>query len=158
MGYVPFYSRLPKIAKRETRTVTILSKTPAGLPPGEYAFLECFCDEPGCDCRRVFFCVVSPYSQDALAVIAYGWEDRKFYARWFGSNDRRDLDDLRGPVLNLFSPQSKLAPAILEAFKQLLLPDTDYIDRVKQHYRLFRASIDGESGTRASGQRRRPRT
>lgn len=29
------------------------------LPPEEYSFIEMFCDEPECDCRRAFFTVIS---------------------------------------------------------------------------------------------------
>jgi hypothetical protein len=158
MGYAAFYTRCRELALRETRTMTILRRTSAGLPPGEYAFLEMFCDEPGCDCRRAFFYVISPGSKEALAVIAYGWEDRAFYARWMGSKDPRDLDGLQGPVLNLLSPQSKLAPAILEAFKEFLLTDSAYIERVKEHYKVFRSSIRGKARGRASRLKRRLRT
>jgi len=158
MGYVAFMSRYRELALRETRSLTVLRRTPAGLPPGEYAFLEMFCDEPGCDCRRAFFYVVTPGSRKALAVIAYGWEDRAFYARWMGSSDPGDLDGLQGPVLNLLSPQSKLAPAILEAFKEFLLTDSAYVERVKEHYKVFRSSIRGKARSRASGWKRRLRT
>jgi hypothetical protein len=88
MPYVPFHNLFPEIAEKETRTVTVLRKTEDGLPPGEYAFLELFCDEPGCDCRRVFFCVISSRRRDVQCVIAYGWEDRDFYVRWMGDDDR----------------------------------------------------------------------
>jgi hypothetical protein len=40
------------------------------------------------------------------------------------------------------SPQSNLAPAVLELFKKVLLQDRAYIKRVKEHYRIFRRSID----------------
>jgi hypothetical protein len=158
MGYSAFYTRFRELALRETRTMTILRRTSDGLPPGEYAFLEMFCDEPGCDCRRVFLYVISPNTQEALAVIAYGWEDRAFYARWMGSKNPRDLDELQGPVLNLLSPQSKLAPAILEAFKEFLLTDSAYVERLKEHYELFRSTIRGKARTRASRVKHRLRT
>jgi len=158
MGFAAFHTRFRELALRETRTITILHKTSAGLPPGEYAFLEMFCDEPGCDCRRAFFYVISPNSKEALAVIAYGWEDRAFYGRWMGSKDPRDMDELQGPVLNLLSPQSKMAPAILEAFKDFLLTDSAYVERVKEHYKVFRSSIRGKARGRASRLKRRLRT
>ena len=50
--------------------------------------------------------------------------------------------ELRGPILNLGSPQSVHAEAILELFTTLLLPDYAFMDRVKRHYRLFRATVD----------------
>ena len=73
MPYVLFRSRFPEIAERETRSVTVFGQPVTGLPAGDYGFLEMFCDEPRCDCRRVFFYVVSPRRRDPVAVIAYGW-------------------------------------------------------------------------------------
>lgn len=142
MPYVPFYSLFPEIAKRETRSVMLLQPSDAGLPPGDYGFLEFFCDETGCDCRRVFFCVMSERRRDVEAVIAYGWESPEFYRRWMGSNDPRDIAGLKGPILNLCSPQSAIASAILDMFQETLLPDRAYMDRVQRHYGMFRARID----------------
>lgn len=150
MSYVAFHERFREIAQREIRTVTLLREHDFGLPAGDYAFLEMFCDEPGCDCRRVFFYVVSSRRRDVEAVIAYGWESREFYARWMRSNDPQDIAGLQGPVLNLFSPQSKHAPAVLDLFKKVLLRDRAYIDRVKEHYRMFRAEIDRKNPGKGS--------
>lgn len=142
MPYVLFHDHLPEIAERETRTVTIMPNSNCGLPPGEYRFLEMFCDEPECDCRRVFFYVVSSISKKLEAVLTYGWESPAFYAKWLGHDDPHDIVQLKGPSLNVGSPQSHLAPSILELFRNVLLPDTSYIERVKDHYLLFREEID----------------
>ena len=142
MPYVAFHSRFPEIAERETRSVTLLCRSDAGLPAGDYGFLEMFCDEPQCDCRRVFFYVISSRRRDVEAVIAYGWESREFYARWMRDDDPSTIAALKGPSLNLCSPQSKIAPAILDLFRNLLLRDQAYMDRVKNHYRMFRTKID----------------
>jgi hypothetical protein len=145
MPYVQFHQRFPKIAERETRSVMIMRENEYGLPIADYGFLEFFCDEPGCDCRRVFLYVISSPRGAVEAVIAYGWESRGFYAKWLRSSDKRDIDELQGPVLNLLSPQSKIAPALLNLFKDALLGDRAYIDRIKEHYRIFRAEIDRKS-------------
>ena len=52
MPFVPFHEAFPDLAKRETRTFTILEARE--LPAANYALVEMYCDEPGCDCRRVF--------------------------------------------------------------------------------------------------------
>lgn len=142
MPYVLFHDHLPVIAERETRTVVIMPNSNCGLPPGEYAFLEMFCDEPGCDCRRVFFYVVSSISKKLEAVLTYGWESPAFYTKWLRHDDSNDIVQLKGPSLNVGSPQSHLAPLILDLFRIVLLPDTSYIERVKAHYLLFREEID----------------
>lgn len=145
MPYTLFHSRFPDVAEHETRAVTVLTPSKLNLPPARYTFLEMFCDEPGCDCRRVFFSVVSSFRKEVLAVIAWGWEEREFYIKWMGDDDPRIIDDLKGPVLNLASPQSNLAPALLDMFREYLLQDTAYIERVKRHYDMFRRDIDNKA-------------
>ena len=53
MFFAPFYELFPELAPRETRSVTI--KNDPSLPDGEYGLIEAYCNEPGCDCRRVMF-------------------------------------------------------------------------------------------------------
>ena len=98
MPYAMFHQYFPDIAKSETRTVTILQKGKYDLPAGNYGFLEMFCDEPGCDCRRVFFCVVSEKSSRIEAYITYGWEAPSYYRKWLGSDDPHDISELTGPA------------------------------------------------------------
>ncbi len=142
MAYVLFHDYFPAVAERETRSITIINFLKWRLPPGQYSFLEMFCDEPGCDCRRVFFYVVSSFRKDVEAVIAYGWESTSFYAKWMGDDDPATIAELKGPVLNLGSPQTSLAPAILKLFQGVLLTDSAYMERVKRHYAMFREKID----------------
>ena len=84
MSYVSFYEYYPEVAIRETRTITVFDSSEHNLPKGSYSFIEMFCDDPGCDCRRAFFSVTSPKVNKVLAVIAWGWETRKFYKKWYG--------------------------------------------------------------------------
>ena len=142
MPYVSFHDHFPEIAERETRTIIVLEDSPLGLPPGEYSLVEMYCDEPGCDCRRAFFYVMSSHRRDLEAVIAYGWESAEFYARWLHDDDPEMIKELQGPILNRLSPQSELAPAILEAVGNLVLRDQLYVERLKRHYRMFRDKID----------------
>jgi len=143
MPYVFFHDHFPEIGERETRTILVFEDSALELLPGEYSLLEMYCDEPGCDCRRVFFYVVSSSRRkDVEAVIAYGWESREFYARWLHDDDPAMIRELQGPVLNPGSQQSELAPAILDAVEGLVLRDQLYIERLKVHYRMFREKID----------------
>jgi len=148
MPYVFFHEYFPEKAERETRTITVLKQSSSGLPPGEYALVEMYCNERKCDCRRVFFYVVSSFRNNAEAVIAYGWESPEFYAQWMGDNDPEIIRDLQGPVLNMGSPQSNLAPAILKLVKDVVLQDRSYIERIKNHYRMFRDRIDRKPRSR----------
>lgn len=142
MEYVLFNGYFPDIAEKETRTIHVPKNSPSGLPAGKYTFLEMFCDEKGCDCRRVFFYVASPSRKGAAAVIAYGWESWQFYVEWMGDDEPEIIRSLMGPALNLASPQSDLAGPILKLTKAVLLKDKAYIDRVKTHYRMFKDRID----------------
>jgi hypothetical protein len=139
LSYEPFQERFPEIAEAETRT--IISRNVPDLPDDEYRLIEAYCNEPGCDCRRVFFNVYSWRRQETLAVIAYGWESREYYVKWFGSDDPRITEDLQGPALNAWSRQSELAPALLESVKRIL-QDRQYVARIKRHYRMFKSVVD----------------
>ena len=139
MPYEPFYERFPEIAEKETRTIIAINDP--DLPDGEYGLVEAYCNEPNCDCRRVFFNVYWWQKRKVVAVIAYGWESREYYIEWFGNDDPRIIPDLQGPVLNLGSPQSKLAPKLLERIKYVV-QDESYVARIKRHYRMFKETVD----------------
>ena len=150
MPFGPFHEYFPDVAERETRAVTLLKD--ADLPAGTYALVELYCNEAGCDCRRVFLCVVCPPRKDPVAVIAYGWEDRAFYAKWMKDDDPQIIQGLKGPNLNAFSPQSKWAPAALKLVSDIVLKDPAYVARIKRHYEMFRQEVEeghGEASTRA---------
>ncbi|MCD4687661.1 MAG: SEC-C domain-containing protein [Anaerolineae bacterium] len=142
MPYVPFYEKFPEIAKRETRSVLVLNDP--NLPEDEYGLLELYCDEPGCDCRRVFFDVYSQKQNKSVAVITYGWESKQFYVNWFGKNTPSVINELKGPALNATSPQSKLAPALLRLVTNVL-KDKHYVARLKRHYAMFRKAVDEQA-------------
>jgi hypothetical protein len=142
MSYVLFYDYCPELAEQETRSITILPGSSLGLPPGEYGFLEMYCDEPGCDCRRVFLHVICSFRKGAQAIVAWGWEDLDFYVRWFQYGDLADAVELKGPVLNALSPATELAPALVKLVRDVLLQDPEYVARIKRHYQMFRAKID----------------
>ena len=144
MPYQPFHDLFPEMAEEETRTITVFDESSeTALPPGQYAFCEMFCNERGCDCRRVFFYVVSSFRKDPVAVIAWGWEKPAFYAKWLRDDDPAMIQELMGPTLNVGSPQSELAEDLLDLVREVLLRDAAYIERVKRHYKLFRAKIEG---------------
>jgi len=143
MPFEPLVSRLPEVAESETRVITITQSGsgPNNLPAADYAFLELYCNEPGCDCRRVFFNVISSKTECTEAIIAYGWESAAFYRKWFKYGTEEDIKELQGPVLNLGSPQGRYSDAILQMFIDHLLPQGTYIERIKRHYKLFRATV-----------------
>lgn len=146
MPYEPFHERFPEIAWKETRSFTTFGNP--DLPDDEYGLIEAYCNDRNCDCRRVFFSVASRKQEKIVAVIAYGWGSHDYYVRWFGDDDPRIIAELKGPALNTASRQSELAPALLEAVKQVL-KDPEYVARLKQHYRMFKKTVDGPKGRQA---------
>jgi hypothetical protein len=143
MPYAPFDEYFRELAEAETRVITVFPGASKDLPPDTYAFCELYCNERGCDCRRVFFSVFSESQKRMEAVVAYGWETKAFYAKWMGDADLATLVEMQGPILNPGSPQSPLAPAILRLTEEVLLKDAAYVERIKRHYALFRQKIDG---------------
>lgn len=142
MHYELFYDRLPQIAEGETRSLLVLNDP--DLPEDEYGLLEAYCRDPDCDCRRVFFNVLSKRRKKIVAVIAYGWESKKYYKKWLGASYPEARSELKGPALNTASSQSELSSALLEKVK-LVLQDKNYVERLKRHYALFKESVAREA-------------
>jgi hypothetical protein len=139
MPMIPFMERFPDLAAREMRAVTVRGRS--DIPDGEYGFLELFCDERGCDCRRVMIDVLradTPLSK-IWATINYGWESVDFYKKWgdpYPSNANS-----KGPFLDPLNPQTPHSPALLNLFR-LVLQSPDYVHRIQRHYHLFRQTVD----------------
>jgi hypothetical protein len=150
MELVPFYIRFPDLAEKETRSIFIFKS--GGLPPGQYGFLELFCDDPKCDCRRVVISVISPQRGTApLATINYGWERVEFYARWLGT--WQNAVECKGPSLDPLNPQTADSEALLALFKSAL-EDEQYRERLKRHYELFKSTLPKAQKARTSAQGR----
>ena len=143
MPYTSFHEKFPEIAEKETKVITAIADPK--LPQGNYILIESYCNEIDCDCRRVFLNIFSETRNEFVAVIAYGWEKSKYYAEWFGDNDPQIIEDLKGPSLNLTSPQSDLAPILLDKVNNYILKDKSYIERIKRHYHMFKDLIEKEN-------------
>ena len=59
----PFHSLLPELAQREVRCVHLGATTETtpepALPADEYLYMEFYCEDLNCDCRRVFLQVIA---------------------------------------------------------------------------------------------------
>jgi hypothetical protein len=142
MPMTPFMERFPELAARETRSVTLRDRD--DLPNGEYGFIEFYCDEPHCDCRRVMVVVLRPETGWKFwAAINYGWESVEFYRRWAGAPPSDD-SPWQGPVLDPLTEPTPYAPALLELFK-FILQSPGYVPRLQKHYQLFRAAVEEEA-------------
>jgi len=151
MPFVPFDEYFPEIAAREIRTLTVPPGDPLGLPAGEYGFLELYCNDRKCDCRRVVFCVIAKNGMSVQAFIGWGWEDVEFYRRWLRDGSLAEAMEAKGPALNIGSPRTPIGPALVELVREELLADPAYVERIKRHYEMVRAEVDRP---RKSGKRR----
>ena len=151
---IPFSNRFPKLAEVETRRVLVLGDDNEwDLPVGTYSFLESYCGDSKCDCRRVFLNAAytrkdSPRREAPriLATIGYGWDSLDYYANWFkmGNSEMDETDesiirDLKGPILESGSFYSEYSERLLRFFKESTVKDTFFVERLKRHYALFKS-------------------
>ncbi len=142
-----FHSLFPELAAKETRSVFVQGR--ADLPDGEYGFIELYCDEANCDCRRVMINVYSPATKSRiLATINYGWESVQFYKKWLRSE--QDARQCAGASLDPLNPQTVYAPALLELFK-FVVADKAYVERLQRHYRLFKDALKSQNQPKRRG-------
>lgn len=136
---MPFHSRCPDVAAREVRSVAV-GPGPGGLPAGEYAFIEFYCADPECDCRRAFFQVIGRGQPERiLASINFGWESLEFYRRkmpWDPKAPRQVVEGSLDPL----NEQSEWAPALLKLFQDVVA-DEAYKARLKRHHDVFRRTL-----------------
>jgi hypothetical protein len=121
-----FAHHFPEIGKAETRSLNLAAPV-GGVPAGAYGFVEAYCTEPGCDCRRALLQVFTP--QDGIvAVVSYGF-DRSA--------------PMAGPFVDPLNPSAPYAPDLLKLMNELLFSDPEYVARLERHYRMMKAKIDG---------------
>jgi len=141
---IPFHSILPEIAQREVRCVhlqAVPGVTPSsGLSAGEYAFVEFYCPDLECDCRRAFIQVLARHLKDRiLASINCGWEKESFYRKRMSYDPDAPRQIVRGS-LDPINQQSEHAEELLELFQQHVL-DEAYRLRLRRHHQLFRDEL-----------------
>ena len=128
-----FASKFRRVAAEETRVIHVVER--GDIPLGEYGFLEFFCPDPACDCRRGTLRVTTPDGR-AWASISFGWETARFYRRW--AHNSNDADEMAGASLDPLNHQSKFAEWFLSFFREMVQTDRKYVERLKRHYRMFK--------------------
>ena len=135
-----FYDKFPGIAEKETRCIIVMNDE-TGLPKGEYYLLESYCNKPKCDCRRVFINIL--HKDKILATIGYGWENVEFYEQWLG--EKYMAQDMKGPILELSGQTTEYSESLLKLFEKAILPDSQFITRLKTHYEMFKKNLHKNS-------------
>lgn len=98
-----------------------------GLPDGEYRFVDMYCIDPGCDCRKTIIRVF--HNGKHVSTLNYGWESPAFYRRWMGGDDDTGM---AGGSVAFDSPDSVPRRAMLSLFTALL--DERWTSGFKKHY------------------------
>jgi len=123
---VPFRQIIP--ASQDPVMTIVLARKTGGVPKGEYGFLECYCTDPGCDCRRVLL-VVFNEKMKQKAAICFGFDQ---------------VDGLDGPYLEPSAAQAPYAPALLKFFVDSLNQRSQWLELMYRHYRAVRQVADGK--------------
>ena len=55
--------------------------------------------------------------------------------------DVESAREIRGASLDPLQPQSRYAEQFLDLFRELLMPDHGYVERLARHYRMFKDSL-----------------
>ncbi len=138
MPMIPFHTLAGKRAFDEMRVIRVT--TEETLPPGNYGFMEFYCDEDDCDCRRV---IIQVHREDipekVWATINYGWESVEYYRIWSG--DAEAAEGMTSACLELFGSQSEFAEELLDHFVKYLLTNETYVARLKRHYSELKGLI-----------------
>lgn len=123
-----FFEKFPALADTELRNITILPGANLPPPPDRYVFIELYCDDKACDCRRAVIAVFAEKKQCIVAYINIGF----------------DTDDpMAGPFLDPINPQADYAERLLEIFTDLINHDTAYLRRLQRHYVMFKEKVEG---------------
>jgi hypothetical protein len=122
----PYQQIFPK--NRESNMTVALSRKVGRIPKGNYTFFECYCVEPGCDCRRVTLLVINDKAQQKAA-ISFGFEPD---------------EPMSGPYLDDLHKQAPYAGELLEIFVDAINESTDWLERMYRQYREVRKKVEGK--------------
>lgn len=126
MSLQPYSVIFPK--KDELVMALQLDRKTGKIPKGAYGFIEFYCTDKGCDCRRTSLFVLNEKMQQK-AVISMGFDPD---------------DDMAGPFLDDFHQQSPYAGQLLDIFVELINAHPEFLDAMHRHYRDVRTKVEGK--------------
>ena len=145
MQFIPLFQKCPEVADSETRSIFLFNEHEYGIPKGQYAYIENYCNDSKCDCRKVMINVVriDGENSEIIATIGFGWEGVEYYTKWLHGNSEV-AKEMVGASIELGAPQSQYSKACLAMVKNHCLNDAVFSNRLKQHYQLFKQAIKKE--------------
>ncbi len=145
MSFSSFFEKFPDLVATEFRNIYILdNETTQHIPPGNYAFLESFCEDTDCDCRNVMIHVITTDPVKVWAKLRYGWETKKFYRDWCYGQDNELAQNFPGTCIDFLSPQNPISKEFLSIFTKIIKNDQPYAKRLETHYQMFKEKIDNK--------------
>jgi hypothetical protein len=130
-----FSEFFPEVAEKECHRFKL--RNHHKLPDDDYALLEFFCADPGCDCRRVMLNVVARSGpRSFMASISFAFDPD---------------DEMAGPFLDPLNSQSRHAAELLALVKETL-QDPAYVATLEEHYRMVKGKVSrGPGGCPGAG-------
>ena len=107
------------------------------LPDGDYTFIDMYCTDPSCDCRKTMIQVM--HDDIHVATINFGWESPEFYQQWMGGDIDESMPPLHGATIDITSPNKVSPQGILALFNALL--DQKWISIMQDHYSAVKAHL-----------------
>lgn len=137
MKFIPAGERIGE--QHRVRTIGLAASP--DLPDGEYTFVDLYCIDPECDCRKTIIHVL--HNNKHVSTINYGWESSAFYQKWYGGKaEKHIIDAMKGPAIDIGSPNRVNGTAMIELFNRLL--NDKYINALKNHYAKFKQAIKND--------------
>lgn len=127
MPQQPYSAIFPE--SNEPILILSLGRKQGRIPKGDYGFLELYCTDEGCDCRRVTIFVLNR-NMEAKAVIGMGFDPD---------------GPMPGPYLDDFHQQSPYAHQLLEHFVEMINEEPDNLAMMYRHYREVRKKVEGKA-------------
>ena len=127
LGMIPLPVILPEV--ENCIFGLVLPEKVGKAKAGEYHFIEAYCVEAACDCRRTTIFVVNAKGKP-MAVIDFGFDPE---------------GPMAGPFLNDFEAQSAAAGDLLGIFVKTIKEHPEWLTEMYQHYRLVRRKITGRA-------------
>jgi hypothetical protein len=145
MPLQPFDLICPETAAKELRICTVPTSE-AGVPAGDYFLREFYCNEHGCDCRRVLVQFIPKQKEwEVAASINFGWERPRFYRKW--SSDPDLWREMAGATLEPFAEQGPHSLHFLAMFEHISR-DPALVAVFRRHYLLVKQTLEPPSWAR----------
>jgi len=127
MSQQPFATIFPD--SDEPVLILSLDRKQGRIPKGDYGFLELYCTDKGCDCRRVTIFVLNK-KMETKAVIGMGFDPD---------------EPLAGPFLDDTHKQSSYADELLQQFVAMINEQPENLEMMHRHYRDVRKKVEGKA-------------